>query len=252
MKIPVGRSELNRKFEFVQNWTRVGGFRLKTDMKHEFWNERWQQRHIGFHLGHPHDWLVAAHERIPAASRIYVPLCGKTVDLVWLRDQGHDVIGCEFVASAIQDFFREHELSAQTERRESGGDSYECHRTPGLSVLQGDALNLSPALVGGAIDVIFDRAALVALDPTSRQRYVDGLHSLLRPGGHILLIAFAYDQSRIAGPPWSIDAPTIESLFGERFAIETLAVRAEEGNPRFQAAGVQEMEERCCWLTRKD
>jgi thiopurine S-methyltransferase len=77
-------------------------------MKHEFWNERWQQRHIGFHLGHPHDWLVAAHERFPAASRIYVPLCGKTVDLVWLRDQGHEVIGCEFVASAIQDFFREH------------------------------------------------------------------------------------------------------------------------------------------------
>ena len=221
-------------------------------MKHEFWNERWQQRHIGFHLGHPHDWLVAAHERIPAASRIYVPLCGKTVDLVWLRDQGHEVIGCEFVASAIQDFFREHELSAQTEHRASGGDSYECHRTPGLSVLQGNALNLNPALVGGPIDVIFDRAALVALDPTSRQRYVDGLHSLLRPGGHILLIAFAYDQSRIAGPPWSIDAPTIEQLFGERFAIETLAVRAEEGNPRFQAAGVPEMEERCCWLTRKD
>jgi thiopurine S-methyltransferase len=118
--------------------------------------------------------------------------------------------------------------------------------------LQGNALNLNPALVGGPIDVIFDRAALVALDPTSRQRYVDGLHSLLRPGGHILLIAFAYDQSRIAGPPWSIDAPTIEQLFGERFAIETLAVRAEEGNPRFQAAGVPEMEERCCWLTRKD
>lgn len=178
----------------------MGGFRLKTDMKHEFWNERWHQRHIGFHLGHPHDWLVAAHERIPAASRIYVPLCGKTVDLVWLRDQGHDVIGCEFVASAIQDFFREHELSAQTEHRASGGNSYECHRTPGLSVLQGDALNLNPELAGGPIDVIFDRAALVALDPTSRQRYVDGQHSLLRPGGHILLIAFAYDQSRIAGP----------------------------------------------------
>lgn len=230
----------------------MGVFRRSTDMKHEFWNERWQQQQIGFHLGHPHDWLVAAHDRFPASSRIYVPLCGKTVDLVWLRDQRHEVIGCEFVASAVQDFLREHGLSAQSRRQESGSDSYECHRTPGLSVLQGDALNLTPALVGGPIDVIFDRAALVALEPASRQRYVDGLHRLLRPGGHILLIAFAYDQSRIAGPPWSVDAATIESLFGERFLIETLAVRAEEGNPRFQAAGVPEMEERCCWLTRKD
>jgi thiopurine S-methyltransferase len=102
------------------------------------------------------------------------------------------------------------------------------------------------------VDVIFDRAALVALDPACRQRYVDGLHRLLKPGGHLLLIAFAYDQSRIAGPPWSVDADTIESLLGDRFSIETIAVRSEEGNPRFQEAGVTEMEERCCWLTRKD
>lgn len=222
-------------------------------MKHEFWNERWRQGQIGFHLGKPHDWLVAAADRFPAASRVYVPLCGKAIDLVWLRDQGHEVIGCEFVASAVQDFLREQGLSASPERRESErGTPYECHRTPGLSVLQGDALDLDAALVGGPVDVVFDRAALVALHPSCRERYVDGLHRMLRPGGHILLIAFAYDQSRVDGPPWSVDAGTIERLFADRFSMETLAVRAEEGNPRFQAAGVPEMEERCCWLTRRD
>ena len=221
-------------------------------MNHAFWNERWQQGQIGFHLGQPHDWLVAAERRFPSRSRVYVPLCGKTVDLVWLRDRGHEVIGCEFVASAVQDFLKEQGLTAETERRESpDGGVHECHRTPGLSVLQGDALTLNPQILGGPVDVIFDRAALVALDPDCRRRYVDGLHRLLRPGGHILLIAFAYDQSRVSGPPWSVDAGTIDTLFGDRFSIETVAVRSEEGNPRFQAAGVPAMEERCCWLTRK-
>ena len=221
-------------------------------MKHEFWNDRWRQGQIGFHLGRPHDWLVAAEHRFPAGSRVYVPLCGKTVDLVWLRDRGHEVIGCEFVTSAVQDFLREQGLSARTERLGSNGSDYECHRTPGLSVFRGDALRLDPALVGGPVDVIFDRAALVALDPACRKRYVESLHRILRPGGRILLISFAYDQSRVEGPPWSVDTTTIDRLFGDRFSIETLAVRAEEGNPRFQAAGVAEMEERCCWLTRKD
>lgn len=220
-------------------------------MKHEFWKERWQQGQIGFHLGQPHDWLVAAERRFPAGSRVYVPLCGKTVDLVWLRDRGHEVIGCEFVARAVEDFLREQGLSAPAERLGEGEATYDRHRTPGLSLLRGDALRLDPTLLGGPVDVIFDRAALVALDPGCRERYVDGLHRMLRPGGHLLLISFAYDQSRIEGPPWSVDAATIERLFGERFSIETLAIRAEEGNPRFQAAGVAEMEERCCWLTRR-
>lgn len=220
-------------------------------MKHEFWDERWRQGQIGFHLGRPHDGLVAAADRLPKASRVYVPLCGKTVDLVWLRDQGHEVFGCEFVAQAVRDFLVEQGLPARTERRLSaGGGPFEIHRAPGLSLLQGDALDLEPGLLGGPVDVVFDRAALVALDPASRARYVDGLHRLLRPGGHILLIAFAYDPSRVDGPPWSVDAATIERLFGDRFSIETLAVRSEEGSPRFQAAGVPEMEERCCWLTR--
>ena len=223
------------------------------DMKHEFWDERWRQGQIGFHLGRPHDWLLDAAGRFPPRARVYVPLCGKTVDLVWLRDRGHEVFGCEFVASAVQDFLREQGLTAATERRESGGGaSFECHRTRGLNVLQGDALELDPGLIGGPVDVVFDRAALVALDPACRTRYVDGLHRVLRPGGHVLLIAFAYDQARVEGPPWSVDAGTIDRLFGDRFSIETLAVRSEEGNPRFQSAGVSEMEERCCWLTRKD
>jgi thiopurine S-methyltransferase len=223
------------------------------DMRHEFWDERWRQGQIGFHLGRPHDWLVDAADRFPPQARVYVPLCGKTVDLVWLRDRGHEVFGCEFVAGAVRDFLREQGLTAATERRQAGGGApFECHRTRGLSVLQGDALELDPGLIGGPVDVVFDRAALVALDPACRNRYVDGLHRLLRPGGHVLLIAFAYDQTRVEGPPWSVDATTIERLFGDRFFIETLAVRAEEGNPRFQAAGVAEMEERCCWLTRRD
>lgn len=227
-------------------------FHCGIGMKHEFWNERWQQGQIGFHLGQPHDWLVAAETRFPRSARVYVPLCGKSVDLVWLRDRGHEVIGCEFVALAIQDLLREQRITATLEHRGSGKGSIPCHRAPGLSILQGDALDLCPEILGGPVDVIFDRAALVALDPACRQRYVDGLHRLLKPGGHLLLIAFAYDQSRVSGPPWSVDAATIDGLFGARFLIETIAVRSEDGNPRFQAAGVPAMEERCCWLTRKD
>jgi thiopurine S-methyltransferase len=187
---------------------------------------------------------VDAADRFPPQARVYVPLCGKTVDLVWLRDRGHEVFGCEFVAGAVRDFLREQGLTAATERRQAGGGApFECHRTRGLSVLQGDALELDPGLIGGPVDVVFDRAALVALDPACRNRYVDGLHRLLRPGGHVLLIAFAYDQTRVEGPPWSVDATTIERLFGDRFFIETLPRRGtrasrQPGWPRWRNAAV--------------
>ena len=42
-----------------------------------------------------------------------MPLCGKSLDLLWLRDQGHLVIGVELSATAFEDFCLENGIPAR-------------------------------------------------------------------------------------------------------------------------------------------
>lgn len=64
-------------------------------MEQEFWHERWQNNRIGFHEAEHHPPL-AAHWPVVAADShddVFVPLCGKLLDMFWLANHGHGVIG---------------------------------------------------------------------------------------------------------------------------------------------------------------
>jgi thiopurine S-methyltransferase len=225
-------------------------------METAFWVDRWKTGQIGFHEGAPNDLLVAHHDRIANARRVYVPLCGKAVDLLWLRAHGHDVVGVELVTDAVAQLLADNHLSATTT---TAGPFVHHHVAAAegqgrLDVLQGDALAVDAdvfAAVGGPVDAIYDRAALVALHPSQREAYARSLRSVLNPGGRVLLVAFSYDQTKLDGPPWSIDDALATTLFGADFDVETLAVRDEELGPKFVAAGVTALHERCLLLTRR-
>ncbi len=229
-------------------------------MQEEYWVERWRTGQIGFHQGAPHPMLVAHHPRFSAERRIYVPLCGKANDLLWLRERGHDVIGVELVPEAIEQLMAEQAL---VPAREEAIGAFRWRHFPAdrsrgwgrLDLLCGDALSVDQALfdviAGGAVDVVYDRAALVALHPDQRAAYIASCKRVLAPEGHILLVTFVYDQSKLEGPPWSVDEATLRSLTAEDFVSETLAVQAEPLGPKFIAAGVSSLEERCVWLSRR-
>ena len=45
---------------------------------------------------------------------IFVPLCGKTLDLIWLNEKGHTVMGCELSEVAAKQFFEENKIPYST------------------------------------------------------------------------------------------------------------------------------------------
>lgn len=215
------------------------------------WAQRWKSGQIGFHKPRPHDLLLRHAAELKGRARVYVPLCGKSVDLVWLFEHGHDVVGSEFVAEAVAAFFAEQREALDAAATSVVFGDVVLHEVPGLRIVQGDAFAVDTAMLGGSIDAVWDRAALVAIDPDRRGDYVAALKRVLAKDGVIVLVTFSYDQAKLDGPPWSIDRAEVERLFGADFVIEDGVRRAEPPGPRFQAAGVDDVEERSFVLRRR-
>lgn len=76
-----------------------------------------------------------------------------------------------------------------------------------------------------AFDAVWDRAALHALNPHTRARYVAAMDRCLRPGGDYLLSTNEYSSTEFIGPPFSVPEEEVDRLFAaytrERVEIET-------------------------------
>lgn len=217
-------------------------------MQHEDWADRWRTGQIGFHQPAPHELLVRHADAFAGRSRVYVPLCGKSLDLIWFFEHGHDVVGSEFVGDAIAAFFAEQEAALEGRPTSARMGDVVLHEVAGLRIVQGDAFALTTAELGGRVDAVWDRAALVAIDPDRRADYARTMRRLLADNGLMVVVTFAYDQSKLPGPPWSVDAAEIERVFAADFTIEHVATRAEPVGPRFVAAGVTEVSEHVFFL----
>lgn len=216
-------------------------------MEEKFWQERWAADQTGFHEGAPNALLAAHASALEGYTRVYVPLCGMAVDLGFLQSRGHVVFGTEIVRSAIDRLFARTGASTTTERI----GPYLKHRGGGLEVLEGDAFALEPAHLGGQVDAIYDRAALVALDPKTREAYVRSFTRVLRAGGRVLLVAFDYPQEKIDGPPWAVSDGAVHALFDATFDVTLLETRSSSAGPKFRAVGIDALEERAYLLTKR-
>lgn len=183
-----------------------------------FWHERWATNRIGFHEGRPNTYLERFAERLAGARRVLVPMCGKTEDLAFLAGRGHEVVGIELVEDAVRAFFAEHQLEPSREVR---GD-HVVYRSGSITLVAGDLFSVTTELAG-PLDAIYDRAALVALPPDVRPRYVAHVRSLVEPTSRVLLVAFEYDQSKYAGPPFAVMEDEVRTLYAGAAAIDVLA-----------------------------
>lgn len=211
-----------------------------TGMQSSFWEQRWAAGRIGFHRPDPHPLLLEHGATLASASRIYVPLCGKSVDLVHLRRAGHTVFGTEVVPLAIAQFFAELGETPVT----TAVSPFRRHEAAGITILEGDALALQPTHLGGPVDAAYDRGSLVAVAPVTRQALADSICGVLRPGGRILLITLTYDQTKADGPPWSVSDSEVRRLFAGHGAITLLGEQPDTGSPSLRAAGITEFLER--------
>ncbi len=204
------------------------------------WESRWQEGRIGFHLPEVNSYLLRYSDKLLTQNpeSVFVPLCGKTLDLPWLAGRTKKVVGIELVQKAVQDFFKENKLTHSIQQ--SG--KLNLFSSDTIVLFQGDFFDLNKEQTA-SFDAIYDRASIVAFDQPERERYVNHLMSFLEPGGRILLITLEYDQNQMTGPPFSVPADEIERLYapyGELKHLETSDILDE----RFRKNGLDGMLER--------
>ncbi len=218
-------------------------------MDYDFWRDRWRSNEIGFHQPDYNPWLVKYWPGLGLAdgARVFVPLCGKSLDMRWLVAQGHQVQGIELIEAAIEGFFAE--LGEPYERKWL--DRFARYRGRNIELWCGDFFQLTAADLQ-APAAVFDRAALVALPEKQRYHYADHLLRIIPDGAQILLLTLEYPQERVAGPPFSVSAEEVTIHFEERCAVERLQARPTDVlPPKFKARGVDEAVESVYRITKE-
>ena len=198
----------------------------------EDWCFRWKQNQIAFHSSSTNTHLLKYENKllVEKNSRVFVPLCGKSVDLVYFADKDHDVFGCEFVEKAVKDFFAEQSLDYTFQDKDfSSGRVKEFKATSKrITIWQCDLFTLS-SLDVGKFDAIWDKGSMIAIDPLKRSDYVQLMHDLLRKNGRYLLdtLLIPGKSKEYSGPPYSLSQEDIEQFFGNFFDITLLEERQE-------------------------
>ena len=205
-------------------------------MQPDFWHQRWHDNQIGFHQDKPTPLLLKHWPAIgmPIGARVFVPLAGKSLDMVWFASQGYRVFGVELSPLAIRQFIGEHGVVPEV--RES---KYGTHYLAGnVELVQGDVFDLdAPALQD--CSVVFDRAALIALPPELRQRYVREVYALLPANCRGLLITLEYPPHEKQGPPFTVTEAEVRELYEPDWHVDVLERRAIlDQQPAFVADGV--------------
>lgn len=210
-------------------------------MDTDFWHRRWQLREIGFHQDKVHSFLQQYFSslNLPQGSTVLVPLCGKSLDLLWLLEQGYRVIGVELSQQAVEEFLQENRLDPKV----SQVDGFRSYQHGQLSIYCGDFFTLTEQLTG-PLAAVYDRGALVALPDSMRQDYVRQLQTLLHSDSQMLCISYDYDQKQRPGPPFSVPQTELNQLFGSWCTLEKINTESTlEKHQMLKAAGILDLNE---------
>ncbi len=183
------------------------------------WQEHWKSNEHPFHLTSVNPFLECYWQKLklPANGHVLVPLCGKSQDLLWLAQQGHQVTGVEISPIACETFFSENRLPFEQQQQ----DEFIHYDNEKIVLLCGDFFRLDPILVTD-ISAVYDRAALIALPPALHQRYVKQLTKFMAKGSEMLLIVI--DSNDLTQEhPYPLNTADIHNLFCKDFAINEIA-----------------------------
>lgn len=220
---------------------------------HNRWADKWDNNQLGWHKQNPHETIVKHVERLNKASSVLVPLCGKTVDLHYLSELPHikSVVGVEGVEKACNEFCEE-----------SGGRCREIgvNEPSGARVFGGSKVELmlmdffDLPKTNKKFEAVWDRASIVAIEPSLREKYVQVLGDVCSPGAIILLSTFdrraGTEEAVKGGPPFSVSEADVVKLFGCLGKVEKIDEINILTHPsykdmaaRFKAAGLTDFRE---------
>jgi thiopurine S-methyltransferase len=206
-------------------------------MEADFWHQRWAKGEIGFHERDINPLLIKYFSQLncPLASRIFVPLCGKSHDISWLLQQGFKVVGAELSEVATKELFKQLGITPHITVLPTAT----LYQGPELDIFVGDIFSLTAEQLG-QVDGVYDRAALVALPAAMRSQYSEQLVALTT-GAKQLLICFEYDQNTLPGPPFSVVADEVKQQYAQHYNLTLVYNEPLAGGLKGRVAAQQQV-----------
>jgi thiopurine S-methyltransferase len=186
--------------------------------ENNLWVERWKRREIGFNQAEANAFMVEHFDalNLKNGTTVFVPLCGKTVDISWILAKGHAVVGVELSEQAVKELFEELGIVPNV----SDEEDLILYSAKNLKIFVGDVFKLNAKMLGN-IDATYDRAALVALSKEVRVAYTAHLREITNHAPQLLL-CFEYDQSLMNRTPYSVDECEVKEHYSEHYGLELL------------------------------
>ena len=207
-------------------------------MEQAFWHDKWSRKEIGFHLSEAHPWLVRYLDDHPISKEdvVFVPLCGKTLDIGLFLAQGIEVIANELSETAVIELFEGLALNPTVSPWNGDGKIYQADN---LTVYVGDFFQLTEKELAGTA-LVYDRAAIVALPLEMRKDYSNKMKQICGQAKQVLM-TLEYDQEVMAGPPFSVTKQEVKEHYADQYAL-TEVIRRDiiEQEPRFKQKGLPE------------
>ena len=201
---------------------------------------KWQSKRIGFHLSEVNEILKDHIDKlIPSSTaeensedvcstgkRVFVPLCGKALDMAYLVTKAQEVVGVEAIQMAVEEFAMEHpDLNVkQMPGTKDGFIRFEGNK---IVLLKGDYFTLDDTKAGGKMDAIWDRGSMVAIPVEMREDYVKIIGKLMAPGGKMLLVSLerrGVEEAVKNGPPFSMTEEVVRGLFESQDWVESMTL----------------------------
>lgn len=204
------------------------------------WIQRWKDNKIGWHRDLPNSKLIEFIDclELNPGDMVFVPLCGKSQDMIYLMEQGYQVLGVELSVLAAEQFFSENQLTYQKQQE----GSFEVYSANNIRLYIGDFFELSKQQLSSVV-AVYDRAALIALPMGLRVKYAQHLYAIISRDCRMLLLTLNYPQSQISGPPFALNQQEVLSLYENGFECQLLQCFNDlENEPKFQRANVDFIE----------
>lgn len=213
---------------------------------HDFWSK---SGNPGFHENRVNRYL---EEFLPEfdldpGDTVFVPLCGKAVDMLWLAQQGFNVIGVELSEVAVKSFFAEPGLQYTVDEEEH----FKVYSCANIRLYQGNFIHLTGSHVA-ACRLVYDRAAIVAIEKANRPLYVEHMMNILPPSTAMMVVCLQYDQAAMQGPPFSVPLEEVAELYQQHYEVDMLVqLEKIEEEPRWRERGLQSFVESAIKLNPK-
>jgi thiopurine S-methyltransferase len=205
---------------------------------HDFWS---REGNPGFHEEEGNSYLKQFLPQfdLNPGDHIFLPLCGKTVDMLWLANQGFTVSGVELSEVAVKAFFEESELDYKVESMED----FNCYYSDKIRLYHGNFIDLKTWQLSSC-KLVYDRAAMVAIEPDIRHLYSQHMLRIIPDASAMLMILLEYDQNIVSGPPFSVTQSEVDSYYGQHFQLETLLHEEMiDKEPRWRERGLLSFKE---------